>query len=371
MFVIKENHLSAVLIAILFTVVCCSPKYTKSKEAREDAEKMAQSLRDQAAIPNSMTADAETAPAIAANVDVDAADDPAIWYNTEMPEKTTIVGTNKRYGYHVYDLAGSELQSLAVGKINNADIRTVKDCNGQSIDVLAGSNRSDRSIDIHQMTSFGQIGAALLKISLGKFDPYGFALYQEGAKWYALVNDKNGEVRQYHVYCDNNVWKSDLARTLKLASQVEGMVADDVNQVLYVGEEEKAVFAFEASAMGDTKAMQLPETTSDIPNIKYDIEGIALLPPHYLLISSQGNFSYAIYDLRDQTYVTSFTIVDGVVDGVEETDGLEVCARPMGSKYPEGVLVVQDGFNFDNGTKKNQNFKIIDLRKVNALLPKN
>lgn len=48
--------------------------------------------------------------------------------------------------------------------------------------------------------------------------------------------------------------------------------------------------------------------------------------------------------------------------GAQETDGLAVTPVALGPQYPEGLLVVQDGFNAPKGST--QNFKYIDWRKV-------
>lgn len=365
---VKSRTAASILLLAAIVVSSCSPTYKRNKEAREDAEELAASYQAQKMIQHQLTADGETFPVGNVAVETDAADDPAIWYNEANPAASTIIGTNKQYGLHVYDLNGVEVQSLPIGKINNVDIRSTKDCQGNSIDVVAGSNRSAKSVDIHVINSNGTVGNQLLRIDLGKFKPYGFSLYHDASGLSAYVNAKSGETRQYLVSCNAGKWTARLVRTLKLKTQVEGMVADDENQIIYIGEEEKAVYAFEANVNGGTKPMMIPESTSANKYIDYDIEGVALLPPHYLLVSSQGNFSYAIFDLKDQVYVTSFALLDGAFDGVEETDGLEICAKPMGDKYPEGILVVQDGFNFDGEVKKTQNFKIVDLRKIKAFL---
>jgi len=53
------------------------------------------------------------------------------------------------------------------------------------------------------------------------------------------------------------------------------------------------------------------------------------------------------------------------VDAVEETDGLEVMKGNFGDQFPKGILVVQDGFNYNHkGVREAQNFKLVDLREV-------
>jgi 3-phytase len=52
------------------------------------------------------------------------------------------------------------------------------------------------------------------------------------------------------------------------------------------------------------------------------------------------------------------------VDGVTETDGLDVTARPVGPDYPEGLLVMMDDQNAGFTT----NFKLIGWTEIGAKL---
>src|SRR5690606_10081702 len=44
------------------------------------------------------------------NTSGDAADDPAIWIHPQQPERSLVLGTNKKAGLHIYDLQGHEQQ---------------------------------------------------------------------------------------------------------------------------------------------------------------------------------------------------------------------------------------------------------------------
>ena len=54
------------------------------------------------------------------------------------------------------------------------------------------------------------------------------------------------------------------------------------------------------------------------------------------------------------------------IDGASETDGLEVTSLNLGARYPEGLLVVQDGRNVMPA--EHQNFKLVDWRDISGLL---
>ncbi len=85
----------------------------------------------------------------------------------------------------------------------------------------------------------------------------------------------------------------------------------------------------------------------------------------YLIASSQGNFSYAIFERAgENNYITSFRIVSGIIDGAEETDGIDVTNLSAGKAFSSGLFVVQDGFNFDSDEKQPQNFKFVSWDKI-------
>jgi 3-phytase len=54
------------------------------------------------------------------------------------------------------------------------------------------------------------------------------------------------------------------------------------------------------------------------------------------------------------------------IDGVSETDGLEVSSFNLGGAFNEGLLVVQDGHKVM--PEAPQNFKYIDWKKIRTAL---
>src|SRR3546814_5500042 len=86
----------------------------------------------------------------------------------------------------------------------------------------------------------------------------------------------------------------------------------------------------------------------------------------YLVVSSQGNDSYALFRREgDSAYVGSFRIgadIAAGIDGVSETDGLDVTSRAAGPGFPRGLMVVQDGRNVS--PPENQNFKLVPWERI-------
>src|SRR5690606_21965642 len=105
---------------------------------------------------------------------------------------------------------------------------------------------------------------------------------------------------------------------------------------------------------------------------KDDIEGLALYHAEhpYLVISSQGNDSYLILDALPPYKVQgAFRVgINGEksIDGVSETDGLEVTSANLGGEFTEGMLVLQDGRK--RMPEGNQNFKYVSWKVIRETL---
>lgn len=345
----------------------------RNKEAREDSLKLAEAYVLQAKFTNTITAAYETTP-VKSNLGDDAADDPAIWVNKSNPEKSIIIGTNKKAGINVYDLKGNELQFIEIGKVNNADVSYGFLFAGKTIDIVAASNRTNQAVEVLAIDGENQklVEKPLITIPSSVDDVYGLCMFHdtENNKHYVFVNGKNGKVEQWWLNNLTDTLTAELARSFWVSSQPEGMVVDHQTNTLFVGVEEDAIYKFSAFADADTSSLKIDSSSSTRnPNISYDIEGLSIYRTSenkgYLIASIQGNFSYAVFDLTDDNnYITSFSIKDGQVDGVEETDGIAVTTSALGEEFPKGILVVQDGYNKDGDIDANQNFKIVSFEEI-------
>ena len=334
----------------------------------------------------SVVASAETVPVMDGS---DAADDPAIWINERDPAASWVVGTNKRRGLEVYDLAGARHGRVDAGRVNNVDVRTVE-VSGAQVVVVGGTNRTTNTIDVwaldQETGALTDLLAAPIPTDLD--DPYGFCLYRspDSGGLYAIATDKAGGAAQWHL-ADTGAGKlrGERVRTIHTDTQPEGCVADDANGVLYIGEEGVGVWRLGAEPDDPADAKELiatvrPEEEAEAPDpgsphrLTADVEGLAIYaPPNaapeagYLIASSQGNWTYVVFDRSPpHAYRGTFRVADGDgIDGAGETDGIDVVAAPVGANYPKGLLVVQDGYNVGPaGEKQNQNFKYVSWADV-------
>jgi len=323
-----------------------------------------------------VTAQFETLP-VPQPAEDDAADDPAIWINSANPDSSRIIGTDKKGGLAVYDLKGNQLFYYPDGLMNNADIRYGFVLNGDTIDIMAVSNRTDNTISLYRINKNGSLEKVHKRqiITELKDEVYGLCMYKSpvSGRFYVFMNNKFGVIEQWELFADADKIDGKIVRKLKVPTQVEGMTSDDELAVLFVGEEDAGIWKFKAEPDASSKGALIPKSgEKDNEYLKYDIEGMAiyLLPEGkgYLVASSQGNDTYAVFRREEPNdYIGSFRVIDGIVDGVQITDGLDVTSRPLGTSFSGGLMVAQDGTNMEGDKQAAQNFKLISWESIAAL----
>jgi 3-phytase len=335
---------------------------------------------DAVAFGNPRAASAGTARTVVAALETppvetwgDAADDPAIWVHPGDPLQSVVIGTDKNHGLYVYDLDGRLLQTLADGRMNNVDLRDGFIVNGRSRTLVAASNRTKKAISLYfldpatrRLTSAGD------PVPTGFADPYGLCMYAaaDGGGHHVFVNDSaDGRIRQWRITSENGQAVAEQVREFVVGTQAEGCAADDELGDLYVAEEDGGFWKYSARADGGDARREIDRVDS-ANGLEADIEGVAIWHGSggrgYIVLSNQGADNYAVYRREgDNAFVGLFHIVaDAVrgIDGVSETDGLDVTSAPLGARFPDGLLVVQDGRNLS--PRERQNFKFVSWRAV-------
>jgi 3-phytase len=303
----------------------------------------------------------------------DAADDPAIWVNPKDPARSAVIGTDKKGGLYVYDLAGRPLQYVANGRMNNVDLRAGFRLAGRDVVLVTASDRTRKAVAIlaldPETRRLTDVADGVQETELS--DPYGLCMYRSrrSGETYVFVNDPTGQVRQWRlVATPAGKVRAEVVRSFALNSQVEGCVADDETGALYIGEEDVALWRFSAEPKGGD-ARRTVVRVKDNPQLKDDLEGVGLWAGKggsgYLVVSSQGNNTYAVFERQGRNrYVGSFAIGPDPakgIDGVSETDGLDVTSAALPG-YPAGLLVTQDGYNVS--PSENQNFKFVSWSDI-------
>ena len=298
----------------------------------------------------------------------DAADDPAIWINEQDAKNSLILGTDKRRGLMVYDLAGNKVQSLNIGRLNNVDVRQHQAINNETHRWITASNHTLNSISVFTVDGENKVNH-VTEIATNLPEIYGMCMYSSDSGHYVFINDKSGLFQQYKLTGNANSVTGELVREFTLPSQPEGCSADDKLGQLFAGEEDAGIWYIGAEPTAGNKAVKLQSVNEQLVA---DVEGMEIYHANdarYLVVSSQGDNSYVLYKISDDTqpslsFAGKFNVIanlDKGIDGVGETDGLTVTATALPG-YPEGRLIVQDGYN--RMPLQPQNFKVIDWREV-------
>ena len=315
----------------------------------------------------------------------DAADDPAIWFNKSNPSKSLIFGTDKRSGVYTYNLNGEKVNYTELGNINNIDTRTINITDDDGLDLgpysfIFASNRSLNSLDIWAFSDTNMnlaidnnnFNLPKKPYIRAKSDVEVYGVCGGYDKTFGLIAfltaDGSSEIE---------LWSySSLGLTLLTtfkngnAIQSEGCVYDDENRTLFISEENER---------GVVRAYKLNNGLSfDKPiiidtregNITGDPEGLAILKINkkdgYLIASSQGSSTFNIYQRHaPYNFINKFSVTSNkIIDGVSDTDGIDILNTYLNKDFPNGIIVVQDGENTGEQYISKENFKYLSLRDL-------
>ncbi|OUX97507.1 phytase [Ponticaulis sp.] len=302
----------------------------------------------------------------------DAADDPAVWVNTANPEASLVLGTDKQAGLYVYDLAGDVVQFLPTGAVNNVDLRQdVIFGSAAGIDLAAASNRTINGVTLYEISEAGEVTEST-SFPVPTTEPYGLCVGYDENGYRVFVTYKTGQIEIFTVNAQSGGgYTATLDNTLQLSSQLEGCSYDEVQNTLFVGEEEAGLWRIDLNG-AEEFARRMVDSVNSGSGLVADVEGIDIwrgpVNTGYLVASAQAGDRYVIYErAAPNRWVGTFSIIssfDGTFDAVTHTDGITVSSAPLGEAFPEGILVVQDDSDGENGTS--QNFKFVSWSDVIA-----
>jgi 3-phytase len=300
----------------------------------------------------------------------DAADDPAIWIHPTDPSRSLVIGTDKKRGLDVYDLSGKRVQSLPDGRMNNVDLRHGFQLDGTDVAIVAATNRTDQSLALYAVDANGRLrDVADGKIPTGMADPYGLCMYRNpGGEYFVFANDADsGAYKQWKLQSRGSKVGATVVREFSAGSQAEGCAADDANGRLYIAEEDVGLWRYSAEPNGGSERVEVDSVKRG--HLTDDAEGVAVFygagSQGYLLVSSQGSNDYNIYRRDgDNAFIGKFAIVASQqgIDGTSDTDGIDVTSTPLGSNFPHGVFIAQDGDN--TAPDAAQNFKLVPWERI-------
>jgi len=271
-------------------------------------------------------------------------DDMALWIHPTDPALSTVIGSDKKAGrIYVYDLNGEVLQAVPSPHPGNIDIRYGFSLGGRCVDLVALNERKGRRIRVYQVdpTSRHLERVDDLHIKTGR--NYGFTLYrnQEG-KLFAFTGPKGRHttIRQWELMDDGHGRITGRRTKWKFrGSTVEGMVGDDDEGWVFLAEETVGVWRVSAENRHDRK----PIAPVAPGGLEAELEGLAIYhgagKSGYLTVSEQGADRFSV--LQRQPPHDRIGIFR--IDGVGDTDGIEVSNIPLGPSFASGIFLFHNG----------------------------
>lgn len=281
-------------------------------------------------------------------------DDPAIWYNEEMPEKSIVFGTDKNTegAIYAFSLDGKIIEDKVLRGMrrpNNVDIEYGLNTLQGSIDIIAFTERERgmlRVFSVPDMQPLDQGGFPVFEGEPeGEFKlPMGIALYKsaESGAVYAVVGRKSGPTDgtylwQYELSMSvEGQLQAVLARKFGAFSgvkEIEAICADDALGHIYYADETVGIRTYSAAPDAENKEIAL----FGDHGFAEDIEGIAIWPQEnegYLFVSDQQAQGLKVFQ-REAPHAW----VKDIKYSAIETDGIEIVARPFNNMFPKGMLV--------------------------------
>lgn len=311
------------------------------------------------------------------------ADDPAIWVHPTDPARSLIFGTDKvkvpEGALHVFGLDGKTVRTLeGVDHANNVDVEYGFSVGGKTVDLAVATEREQRRLRIWSISPDGETNdvTGSTKVHEGEEGergaPMGIALYRrpsDGAI-FACVTPKEGPTEGYfwQYRLVENAGKVDAVFVRRFGSckeggEIEALVVDDELGLLYGAEEGFGIRQYTA----DPDAAEANRELGLFATEPYggDREGLAIFatgPGKGYLVSTEqmdGGSKFRIY--RREGLGSDSKPVAVLSTSADATDGIEVTSRPLGDKFPQGLLITMNS--------KDKNFWLFDGGVFGRLKP--
>jgi 3-phytase len=273
-------------------------------------------------------------------------DDSCFWVHPGDPSQSVVITSDKSANFvFVYDLAGKLLQSIPVPKPGNVDIRQNVRINGEALDVVVVNQRANGFALVIFKVMPGSRTLERIDADCRTDANYGGCLYHSAKteRLFFICTSEEGVISQYELRgnAEHRVTATKV-RDLKVG-KCEGAVADDERGILYIADEAAGVWKFEAEPEASSSGQVIAAVGEN--GLKGDVEGLTLCKlqdgRRWLLISDQGNNRFAVHDAdANHAFLGAFQI-----DGVGETDGIDICRTRLGPAFPSGVFACHNGLS--------------------------
>lgn len=283
-------------------------------------------------------------------------DDPAIWYNSQNPEKSLILGTDKgdsTGGIFVFNLEGKLDTALSINNLerpNNIDIEYGFLFQGKTIDIAAFTERGKDMVRVISLPDCKFIDGGGIPVfeddSLRS--PMGIALYKDkNNQFFAFVGRKGGPqvgyIYQYQLRANDSVVSGEKVRAVGKYSgkkEIEAIVVDDELGYVYFSDENVGIRKYYADAEKGNEELALFATTG----ITSDQEGLSIYQEKngkgFIILSDQQANKFQLFTREgSKNNPHDHRLVRIVSAKTIESDGSDILNLPLNDTFPKGIFV--------------------------------
>jgi 3-phytase len=304
----------------------------------------------------------------------------AIWVHPTDPALSTLIATDQDSGILVYDLNGTAIQAIKMKDYKNIDLRynfPLADL-PRTLVVSGDSSNGDIAIFTVNPDTRQLENVTARPIKVGVKGANGLCLYRSATTnlYYFFAVSEDGDMEQWQLFeADGQPGKVDAKRVreFSIGSEAEGCTADDDLGALYVSEEDVAIWRYGANPE-DGNRRRVVDTVGG--NITEQVEGLTLIlgegESGYLVAANEVGNNYLIYERGgNNKFLGAFAIAAGgtpeaPIDAVQEPNGIDGVAFPLGAAFPEGLFATSDDQNTDPARRSN--FKVASWGAIAAAL---
>jgi 3-phytase len=274
----------------------------------------------------------------------DDVDDPALWIHPRNPELSLIVSTVKRPAPEgalaVFTLDGKLVElTNGIDRPNNVDIQG---------DICVVTERLKRQLRVYRVTEnkphLQLIGAVpVFEGEVGeRAAPMGIGLYERprDKTLFAIVSRKEGPLQNYLWQYELNIAgdrvtgrKSRSFGAFSGVGEIEAVAVDDASGLVYYADEECCVRVYRADPAAAGAAREIRRLAES--GFRGNREGIAVTGGYVVVTDQLPEASeYHVFHNGREVWIWR--------GSASSTDGIEALARPLGSRFPRGLLVVMN-----------------------------
>lgn len=283
-------------------------------------------------------------------------DDPAIWINPADTVASLIIGTDKDSdgALYAFDLEGKIVRKTErLQRPNNVDIAYGLNIGGRRVDVAVVTERETNKLRVFALPGLTPLDNGGIPVFEGETEraPMGVALYTRPADSavFAIVGRKSGPANnylwQYRLEDDGKgAVKASLVRKFGQYSgkkEIEAIAVDNRLGYVYYSDETVGVRKYPADP---SQAAPQQLALIGATGFTSDHEGISIYPVSdstgYILVSNQQANTFMVYRREgDAGHPHRHSLIAEIPVSTVESDGSDVTAVPLGSKFPRGLFV--------------------------------